>query len=161
LVNVHTTTQVFSRSYIKQSSRPLSLKPIHCKKIISFNPLEFECEYLILGVIKKIGKLIKLRKKITEPWKKLIKQIKILKNRLIRFYKLEKKKTEPNPNRKKSEKNRAKPRKTKPNRKNQVKPVFILKNRTESKPVGLNRFRFFFLNSVWLLFYIKTELNRK
>jgi hypothetical protein len=53
----------------------------------------------------------------------------------------------PNPNRKKQKKNRgkpknqAKPEKTEPNR---FDPVFILKNRTERKPVGLNRFRFGF-----------------
>jgi len=75
------------------------------------------------------------------------------------------KKTEPNrKNRAKSEKNRAKPKK-------RAKPVWTgfcskKSNRTEPKPVGLNRFRFgfgFFFkkNSVWLLFLIKTEPNRK
>jgi hypothetical protein len=51
------------------------------------------------------------------------------------------------PNQTQTGKNRAK---TKPNRKkpsqtesNQFEPVFVLKNRTEPKPVGLNRFRFF------------------
>jgi len=61
------------------------------------------------------------------------------------------KKTEPNrKNRAKTESNQ----KTKPNRKkpsqtektepNRFEPAFSLKNRTEPKPVGLNRFRFFF-----------------
>jgi hypothetical protein len=46
------------------------------------------------------------------------------------------------------------PKKTEPNRKYQAKlekpsqnlfePVFVLKNQTEPKPVGLIRFRFFF-----------------
>ena len=51
-------------------------------------------------------------------------------------------KTEPKPsqNQAKTGKNRAKTEKTKPK---QFKPVFILKNRTEPKPVGLNWFRFF------------------
>jgi len=72
--------------------------------------------------------------------------------------------TEPNPNWKKlektskPEKTRAKSEKTESNR---FEPVFVLKNRIELKPVGLNRFRFF-LNSVWLhFFFIKTEPNWK
>ena len=86
----------------------------------------------------------------------------------FRFYKPETEKTKPNPNRKKpsqSRKNRAKPKKTKPDRKNQTepeknwaKPVFVLKNRTETgrfEPVC------FFFISIWLLFFIKTEPNRK
>jgi hypothetical protein len=81
----------------------------------------------------------------------------------------------PNRTEKKPEKNRAKPKKTsqtEPNWKNRAKPVwtgFFSKkpNRTEPKPVQFEpvsvRFRFFFLkknNSVWLLFFIKTEPNR-
>ena len=83
-----------------------------------------------------------------------MKPIKILKKSTssIRFwfYKLETEKTEPNPNRKKPEK---KPSKTgqklsqteKPsqNEPNRFEPVFVLKNQTEAKPVGLNRFWFF------------------
>jgi hypothetical protein len=46
----------------------------------------------------------------------------------------------PSQNQAKTGKNRAKTEKTKPK---QFKPVFILKNRTEPKPVGLNWFRFF------------------
>jgi hypothetical protein len=46
------------------------------------------------------------------------------------------KKTEPNQKTEQNRKNRAKPSQ------NQAKPVFIQKNRTEPKPVGLNRFRF-------------------
>jgi hypothetical protein len=61
----------------------------------------------------------------------------------FRFYKSKTEKTEPNPNRKKPSqtgKNRAKPGKTKKIEPNRFEPVFILKNRTELKPVGLNRF---------------------
>ena len=75
--------------------------------------------------------------------KKSIKPIKILKKPIgsirFQFYKHKTKKTELNPNKKKLEK---KPRQT---GKNRAKLVFVLKNRTESKPAGLNRFRFFFL----------------
>jgi hypothetical protein len=65
------------------------------------------------------------------------------------------------PNRAKTGKNRAKTEKTESNR---FEPVFALKNRTETgrfDPVSV-WFRFFFKkNSVWLLFLIKTEPNRK
>jgi hypothetical protein len=44
------------------------------------------------------------------------------------FYKPETKKTEANPNKK----NRAKPKKPNQTGKNRVKPIFILKNRTET-----------------------------
>jgi hypothetical protein len=60
----------------------------------------------------------------------------------FQFYK---QKTEPNPNKKNRKKpsqtwkNRAKTEKTEPN---QFELVFVLKNRTEPKPVGLNLFRF-------------------
>ena len=67
-----------------------------------------------------------------------------------------------------TKKNRAK---TKPNQKtepNRFEPVFILKNRTEPKPVGLNRFRFdfgFFIKKKEIrfvfFFLIKNEPNRK
>jgi hypothetical protein len=64
----------------------------------------------------------------------------------FRFYKPETEKTEP------------KPEKTEPN---QFEPVFVQK--TEPKPVGLNRFRFFFKKKIGLVtfFLIKTEPNRK
>jgi len=51
-----------------------------------------------------------------------------------------------------------------------VLPVFEQQkpNRTEPKPVGLNRFRFGFgfkilklIMLVWFIFYVKTEPNRK
>jgi len=43
-------------------------------------------------------------------------------------------------------------KKTEPN---QFEPVFVLKNRTELKPVGWNWFRFFLKkNSVWLFFFL-------
>jgi hypothetical protein len=42
------------------------------------------------------------------------------------------------------EKNRAKTEKTEKTEPNRFEPVFVLKNRTEPKPVGLNRFRFGF-----------------
>ena len=64
----------------------------------------------------------------------------------FQFYKPKTKKTKPNPNpkthkkkRAKPEKNLAKPEKTEPNR---FEQVFVLKNRTEPKPIGLDRFRF-------------------
>jgi hypothetical protein len=68
------------------------------------------------------------------------------------FYKLETEKTEPNPN-KKNKKNRAKP----------VWSGFVMKNRTEPKPVGLNRFRFFkkyiFFGIVFFFNKNRTELK--
>jgi hypothetical protein len=64
-------------------------------------------------------------------------QLKFLKNRPVRFYKHEIEKTELNPNRKKLSQTGKKLSQ------NRVKPVFILKNQTKPKPVGLNRFRFF------------------
>jgi hypothetical protein len=63
----------------------------------------------------------------------------------FRFYKPKTEKTEPNPNRKKPEKNRAKPKKpskTEKTKQNRFEPVFVQKNRTEPKPVDLNRFWF-------------------
>jgi len=65
------------------------------------------------------------------------------------FYKHETKKTEPNPNPKKPEKTES----------NQFKPVFVLKNRTETgwfEPV-----LFFKKNQFGYFFYIKTKPNRK
>ena len=66
----------------------------------------------------------------TKPWKKPIKPIKILKKPTcsvrFRFYKPKTEKTKPNPNRKKLS-----------------QTGFVLKNRTEPKLVGLNRFWFF------------------
>jgi len=55
----------------------------------------------------------------------------------FRFYKPETKKTKPNW----TEPKQKKPEKNEPNR---FEPVFSLKNRTEPKPVGLNRFQLFF-----------------
>jgi hypothetical protein len=70
---------------------------------------------------------------------------------LVRFYKLKTEKTKPNPNRQKA----------KPNRKNQAKPVYVLKNQTETgrfEPILV-----FFLKKIWFgyVFFIKTEPNRK
>jgi hypothetical protein len=49
--------------------------------------------------------------------------------------------------------------KTKPNR---FEPFFVLKNQTEPKPVGLNRFQVFFKKiSVWLLFFDKNRTELK
>jgi len=72
----------------------------------------------------------------------------------FRFYKQKTEKTEPNRNRQKTGKKPSETGKTEPNRENRAKtgktepnrfePVFSLKNRTEPKPVGLNRFRFGF-----------------
>jgi hypothetical protein len=68
------------------------------------------------------------------------KPIKILKNPTgsvqFWFYKPEIKK----PNRTQTGKKPSQTRKTEPNR---FEPVFVLKNQTEPKLVGLNRFRFF------------------
>ena len=97
--------------------------------------------------------------------KKLIKPIKILKKPTssvwFQFYKSKTEKTKPNLNRKKPSqtwkklsqtenqtgKNRAK---TEPN---QFELVFFLKNWTESKPVGLNRFQFLKKISLVIFFY--------
>jgi len=58
----------------------------------------------------------------------------------VRFYKPKTEKTEL---KKKLEKTEPKRKNTEPNRKiepNRFEPVFVLKNRTELKPIGLNRF---------------------
>jgi hypothetical protein len=76
---------------------------------------------------------------------------------LVRFYKPEIEKTEPNPNQKKP----SQTEKTEPNR---FEPIFVLKNRTKLKLVGLNRFWFFFfffLIWVWLLFFYKNRTELK
>jgi len=68
----------------------------------------------------------------------------------FRFYKPEIKK-----NKKKSSqtgKNRANQKKIEPS---QFEPVFILKNRTEPKPVGLNRFHFFLKQFNLIIFFNK------
>jgi hypothetical protein len=76
--------------------------------------------------------------------KKTIKPSKILKKPTgsvqFWFYKLETEKTEPNPNRNKTEPNR-------------FELVFVIKNRTEPKHVCLNRF-WFKKKLVWLLFFL-------
>jgi hypothetical protein len=96
----------------------------------------------------------------------------------FRFYNQKTEKTEPNRNRKKNEQNRKnrartektepKPEKTKPKPRKPSQTGFCPKkpNRIETgrfDPVSV-RFRFFFQKkniSVWLLFLIKTEPNRK
>ena len=103
----------------------------------------------------------------------------------FRFYNQKTEKTEPNQNRQKTGKKPSQTGKTEPNQKNRAKtgknqaktgktepnrfePVFALKkpNRTGTgrfDPVSV-RFRFFLkkkINSVLLLFLIKTEPNRK
>ena len=81
-------------------------------------------------------------------------RLKFLKNRPVWFYKPETKKTEPN---------RTQIKKPSQNRKiepNQFEPVFIKKNRTEPKPVGLNQFWFFF-NFNLIIFLIKIKPNKK
>jgi hypothetical protein len=89
----------------------------------------------------------------------------------VRFYNLETEETELNPNWKKPEKKPSQIGKNKPNREklsqtknieqNRVEPVFVLKNQTEPKPVGFNRFRFFLkkFNLVVFFFFIKTKPN--
>jgi len=75
----------------------------------------------------------------------------------FRFYKPEIKKTKI-----KTKKTGKKPSQTEKTEPNQFEPVFVLKNRTEPKPVGLNQFRlFFFLISVWLLFFDKNRTEPK
>ena len=114
----------------------------------------------LLGVSKKTGKPIKPRK---PEKKKPIKPIKFLKKPAgsvrFRFYNQKTEKTEPNRNRKKpsktektepepsqTEKTEPKPEKTKPKPRKPSQTGFCPKkpNRTESKPVGLTRFRFGF-----------------
>jgi len=53
-----------------------------------------------------------------------------------------KNRTETKKNRSKTEKTEPKLKKPSQNRQNRLEPAFILKNRTEPKPIGLNRFRF-------------------
>jgi hypothetical protein len=77
------------------------------------------------------------------------------------FYKHETEKTEPNPNRKKLEKNRAKLKKP-----SQTGLNRFLSSKTEPKPIGLNRFHFGFglkKNFSLVIFFYKnrTEPNRK
>jgi hypothetical protein len=98
---------------------------------------------------QKNWKTEKIRKKITEktePWKKPIKPIKILKKQAgsvrFRFYKSKTEKTEPNRTQtKKTEPNR---QKTEPKWKNRAKPVWtgFCPEKIEPKPVGLHRFSF-------------------
>jgi hypothetical protein len=67
------------------------------------------------------------------------------------FYKPKTEKTEPS---------RAKLEKTEPNR---FEPVFVLKNQTEPKQVGLNRFRFgfFFFKIRFSYFFYKNRTEPK
>jgi len=89
----------------------------------------------------------------------------------FRFYKQKTEKTESNRNKKnqkktkpnwkngaKTGKNRAKTEKTEPNR---FEPVFALKNRTEPKPVGLTRFRFFLKKFGLVTFFDKNRTEQK
>jgi hypothetical protein len=83
----------------------------------------------------------------------------------FQFYKQKTKKnrTEPNPKKtgKKTESNQKKPSQTGKTEPNWFEPIFVLKNQTEPKPVGLNRFWFFkkIIISIWLVFFIKTKPN--
>jgi len=93
----------------------------------------------------------------------------------FRFFKPWTKKTEPNQTEPEPKKTGKKQSKTEPNRKNwarpekiepnRFEPVFVLKNRTELKPVGLNRFRFgfgFFKKKFSLvIFYKKNRIEPK
>ena len=98
--------------------------------------------------------------------KNRLNRLKFFKNQPVRFqfYKSEIEKTELNPNRKKTEtnrKNRAKTEKTDPTGLNRFCPK--KPNQTESKPVGLNWFRFDFFfkfNSVIFFFY-KNQIEPK
>jgi len=111
-----------------------------------------------VGVSEKTEKPRKQKKNRTVKNNRL-NRLKFWKNQPIRFrfYKPKTEKTEPNRTQteKKPEPNQAK-------LKNRAKPVFVLKNRTEPKPIGLNRFQFFFKkNSVWLLFFYKNQMEPK
>ena len=97
---------------------------------------------------------------------------------LFWFYKPETEKTKPNrtqtkkkpekPQKKPSQnektksnrKNRAKKKPKKPSQtgKNQAKPVFLLKNQIEPKPVGLNRYRFFL---IWFGYFFLKKTKPK
>ena len=95
-----------------------------------FNPLDGVLTPLALGVSKKTKKPIKPRKsKEKKPKKKPIKPNKILKKQAgsVWFYKQKTGKTEPNPNRKKPEKNPSQTGKTEP------KPE-------KPSQIGLNKF---------------------
>jgi hypothetical protein len=70
----------------------------------------------------------------------------------FRFYKPKNKKTKPN---------RTQTKKTGKNERNRFEPVFIQKNRTELKPAGLNRFRFFLKNFNLIIFFDKNQTEQK
>jgi hypothetical protein len=80
----------------------------------------------------------------------------------FRFYKPKTKKTELNPNRKKPSQTGKKPSQTEKTEPNRFELVFVLKNRTEPKPVSV-WFFFFKKNSIWLFFLNKNQAkpNRK
>ena len=105
-------------------------------------------------VSKKTEKSRKSEKKITKKTNREKNRLKFWKNRPVRFgfISLKPKKlnrTEPKPKkiRKNPSQTKPKPSQTKPKssqtkktESNRFEPVFLLKNRTESKPIGLNRF---------------------
>jgi hypothetical protein len=105
---------------------------------------------------KKIKKLIKLKKSEKNNWKnRIVKKnwLEFLKNRPVRFYKPETKKTELKPD---------KTKKKLKNWKNQTKPIWICfcSKITELKPVGLNRFQFvFFLKTSLVIFFNKNQIK--
>ena len=111
----------------------------------------------------------KKNEKLKKPGKKKLKKpnrekksIKILKKLTgsvrFQFYKLKTKK---------QNRNELKQKKTKPNRQktepNRFEQIFVLKNRIEPKPVGLNWFQvnFFKKISVWLIFFDKNRTEPK
>jgi hypothetical protein len=129
----------------------------------------FFCFYWCkIRMSKKIKKLIKLKKLKKNNWKNQT----VKKNRLnwLKFWKIRpvrfgfgfislkpkkpnwtktRKKTEPNQKIQAKLKNRTKPEKTEPKssqtektKPNRFEPVFVIKNQTEPKQVGLNWFRF-------------------
>jgi hypothetical protein len=119
---------------------------LFCVRYLSTRP--------ILGVSQKTEKP---RKSEKNNWKNRIvkknqlNRLKFWKNRPVRFYKPKTEKTEPNPNRKK----------TKPNRKNRVKPVWTGFCPKKLNQIKTDRFEpvlvFFFLNRFGYFFSIKTE----
>jgi hypothetical protein len=119
---------------------------------------------------KKIKKPKKLKNKLPKKpnrKKKPIKHIKILKKLTglvqFRFYKPETEK--PNPNRVKPEKKKNESTRKKSSQAEKTEPTslnrFCPKNRTELKPVGLNRFWFLKKKFSFVIFFYKNRTESK
>jgi len=119
----------------------------------------------MIGVNKKTWKTdqtekIKKNRKNWAVKKNRLNRLEFWKNRPVRFASVSvlqvwnrKNQTEPKP--KKTEQNR---KKTEPNR---FEPVFVLKNRTELKAIGLNRFWFFKKKICLIIFFYKNRTEPK